>query len=193
MPEEFTDERLLAGARGGDEASFLALYERHHAPLYRFACRLLGSPDAAADAVHDCFVELIERPGFDPARGPLRNYLYGAVRHRALRQFRRAGREVEMDEAAEGVPDAGAGQPLGRLLAAELGEAVRAAVESLPPLQKEALILFEYEGLSLAEIAGIARADAGTIKARLWRARANLRRQLAPYVFDGAGALAAKD
>ncbi len=193
MPEEFTDEALLAAARGGDEESFLALYERHHAYLFRFGCRLLGSAHAAEDAVHDCFVELIERPGFDPARGPLRNYLYGAVRHRAHRQFRRAGREVELDEDGEGRAGPGSSGPLETLLAGELDEAVRAAVLSLPPLQREALVLFEYEDLSLAEIAEIVSTDVGTIKSRLWRARANLRRRLAPYVFAGAGALAVKD
>jgi RNA polymerase sigma-70 factor (ECF subfamily) len=193
LPEEFTDEALLAAARGGDEGSFLALYERHHAYLFRFACRLLGSVHAAEDAVHDCFVELIERPGFDPARGPLRNYLYGAVRHRAHRQFRRAGREVELGEDERGRAGAESDEPLGRLLGEELGEVVRAAIQSLPPLQRETLVLYEYEELSLAEIAEIASTDVGTIKGRLWRARTNLRRQLAPYLFAGAEALAVKD
>lgn len=193
MPEEFTDEALLRRARGGDEESFLALYERHHTFMFRFACRLLGSPPAAEDAVHDCFVELIEREGFDPARGPLRNYLYGAVRHRAHRQFRTAGREVEIDDAVEGRATPNSREPLALLLGEELGEVVRAAIGELPPLQREALVMFEYEELSLAEIAEIVSADVGTIKGRLWRARANLKRQLAPYMLDGAGALAVKD
>ena len=193
MPEEFTDERLLARARGGDEQAFLSLYERHHAAMFRFACRLLGSASLAEDAVHDCFIELIERAGFDPSRGPLRNYLYGAVRHRALRQFRRVGREAEWDDEAEGRRAAGPCAPLDRLLGEELGEVVRAAVQSLPPLQREALLLYEYEELSLAEIAGITGADVGAVKGRLWRARSSLRRQLAPYLFAGAEALAAKD
>ena len=191
MPEEFTDEALLRRARGGDEEAFLALYERHHSFMFRFACRLLGSPAAAEDAVHDCFVELIEREGFDPARGPLRNYLYGAVRHRAHRQFRRAGREAEIDDAVEGRCVAESREPLGLLLDEELSEVVRRAVQELPPLQREALVMFEYEELSLAEIAEIVSADVGTIKGRLWRARSNLKRQLAPYML--AGALAVKD
>ena len=194
MPEEFTDEAsLLAAARGGDEESFLALYERHHARLFRFACRMLGSAHAAEDAVHDCFVELIERPGFDPARGPLRNYLYGAVRHRAQRQFRRAGREVELDADAAESARSESHEPLEQLLAGELGHALRAAIQSLPPHQREALVLFQYEELSLAEIAGIAATDVGTIKSRLWRARANLKRQLAPFVSARAAELVVKD
>ena len=198
MPEETTDERLLERARAGDEAAFLALYERHHAPAYRFALRLLGSEAAAEDAVHDCFLELITRAGFDPARGTLRNYLFGAVRHRALRQFRRAGRECEIGEAdgACGAASrrAESGGPLGLLLGAELSETVRTAVARLPPLQREALLLFEYEDLSLAEVAEVVGADVNAVKARLFRARAGLRKSLAPYLLAGAEeALAAKD
>ena len=54
------------------------------------------------------------------------------------------------------------------------------AVAELPPLQKEALILFEYEDLSLDEIATIAEVEVGAVKARLHRARESLRRRLAP-------------
>ncbi|HEY9282827.1 MAG TPA: sigma-70 family RNA polymerase sigma factor [Pyrinomonadaceae bacterium] len=201
MPEETTDERLLERARAGDEAAFLALYERHHAPAYRFALRLLGSEAPAEDAVHDCFLELVTRAGFDPARGSLRNYLFGAVRHRALRQFRRAGRECEIAEAdgANGATNealrvAASSEPLGLLLGAELSETVRTAVARLPPLQREALLLFEYEELSLAEVAEVVGADVNAVKARLFRARAGLRKSLAPYLLAGAEeALAAKD
>jgi RNA polymerase sigma-70 factor, ECF subfamily len=198
LPEEQTDERLLGRARGGDEGAFLALYERHHAPAYRFALRLLGSAAAAEDAVHDCFLELVTREGFDPSRGTLRSYLFGAVRHRALRQFRRAGRECELEEAEGANGEAGHAaeppEPLGLLLDAELSETVRRAVARLPPLQREALVLFEYEELSLAEIAEIVGADVNAVKARLFRARASLRRALAPYVLAGAEEVsAAKD
>ena len=76
------------------------------------------------------------------------------------------------------LPDAQA--PLSKLLDEELSAEVRKAVADLPVLQREALILFEYEELSLAEIAAIVGADVGAVKARLHRARAQLRRMLAP-------------
>ena len=55
------------------------------------------------------------------------------------------------------------------------------AVASLPELQQEALILFEYEGVTLEEIAQIVGADTGTVKSRLHRARERLRRVLVEY------------
>jgi RNA polymerase sigma-70 factor (ECF subfamily) len=68
------------------------------------------------------------------------------------------------------------------LLDEELAAQVREAVFRLPPLQREVLILFEYEGLSLSEVAEIAGTDVGAIKSRLYRARERLKRCLQPYL-----------
>ena len=61
---------------------------------------------------------------------------------------------------------------------------IREAVQSLPPFQREAVLLFEYEGFTLEEIAGIADVDVGTVKSRLHRARERLRQILAPLRSD---------
>jgi RNA polymerase sigma-70 factor (ECF subfamily) len=61
---------------------------------------------------------------------------------------------------------------------------VRRAIEGLPALQREAIILFEYEGLPLEAIANIADAEVGAIKARLSRARDSLRKSLQPLLFS---------
>ena len=57
---------------------------------------------------------------------------------------------------------------------------VASAVQSLPPLQREVLVMAEYEDCSLEEIARAVEAEIGTVKSRLHRARENLRRMLAP-------------
>jgi RNA polymerase sigma-70 factor (ECF subfamily) len=157
---------------------------RHRVAMYRFACRLLRSESAAEDVTHDCFLSLFKNPErFDPTRGTsLRTYLFAAVHNLALKHFRRAGHETWMDEATleePRTPEAEA--PLSQLIEAELSATVRAAVEQLPALQREVLILFEFEDLSLAEIAVVLEAEVNTVKSRLARARAGLRRTLAPY------------
>ncbi|HVG29644.1 MAG TPA: sigma-70 family RNA polymerase sigma factor [Pyrinomonadaceae bacterium] len=200
MPEETRDERLLWHARRGDEAALVALYERHHAAVFRFAYRLLDSRASAEDVTHDCFLDLVREPApapasdFDPARGTLRNYLYGMARHRAHRLFRRAAREQELDDGAdERRADESCG-PLAQVLGGELSAVVRRAVAELPEAQRESLVLFEYEGLSLAEIAAIVGADVNAVKARLWRARQSLKKTLAPYLSPcGTRASALKD
>ena len=183
MPERTTDELLLQKAARGDQAAFLELYDRHRDPIYRFAYRLLGSVEIAEDITHDCFLSLIRRPeGYRPERAALRTYLFAIARNLSLKHFRSTGRETVLDDMTE-EPEAPARQaPLRRLLDEELAAQVRDAVFRLPELQREALILFEYEDLSLNEIAAVVEADVGAVKARLYRARESLKRALRPYL-----------
>jgi RNA polymerase sigma-70 factor (ECF subfamily) len=174
---------LLQKAGEGDQAAFLDLYDRYREPIFRFAYRLLGSVEIAEDVTHDCFLSLIRKPeNFRPERASLKTYLYAAARNLAMKHFRNQGRETGLDEVNEEPKDSPKRGPLRRLLDEELATQVREAVFRLPPLQREALILFEYEGLSLNEIAEITGTDAGAIKARLYRAREGLRRVLQPYM-----------
>ena len=183
MPERTTDEALLKRAGAGDQAAFLELYDRHRQPIFRFAYRLLGEVDIAEDVTHDCFLSLIRKPeNFRPERASLRTYLFAATRNLALKHFRTSGRETGLDEMTEEPQLSPRHGPLRKLLDEELAAEVRKAVFSLPPLQREALVLFEYEGLSLNEIAEITGADVGAVKGRLYRARERLKTVLRPFV-----------
>ena len=174
---------MLQKAGKGDQAAFLELYDRHRDPIFRFAYRLLGSFDIAEDITHDCFLSLIRRPeGYRPERAALRTYLFAIARNLALKHFRNTGRETGLEEMTDEPEVSPRHTPLRRLLDEELAEKVREAVFSLPDLQREALILYEYEGLSLKEIAAVVNADAGAIKARIYRARERLKRLLRPYL-----------
>ena len=183
MPERITDELLLKEAGDGDQAAFLELYDRYREPIFRFSYRLLGAVEIAEDVTHDCFLSLIRKhENYRPERASLKTYLYAAARNLALKHFRDQGRETGLDEVTEEPRESTRRAPLRRLLDEELAAQVREAVFSLPPLQREALILFEYEGLSMSEVAEIAGTDVGAVKARLYRAREGLRRILRPYL-----------
>ena len=152
-------------------------FDQYHQSIFRFLYRLTGRPEVAEDLTQDAFLALLRAPGrFDAARGSARTYLFAIARNLALKQFRDFGGEEALDDEAE---FAAPGQSL------EIGAAVAQAVESLPPLQREALILFEYEGLTLEEIADVVSADPGTVKSRLHRARERLKRVLAPMAAQG--------
>jgi RNA polymerase sigma-70 factor (ECF subfamily) len=177
------EAELLQRASKGDEAAFLLLYERHRGAVFRFAFRLLGSQTLAEDVTHDCFLSLLRRPaGYLPERASLRTYLCAAARNLASKQFRRLGVETIVEDVPEPPPESVEPEPLRNLLSEEVVDEVRRAVSSLPPLQREALILFEYEEMSLADIARVAEVDVGTIKSRLHRARERLRRTLGPWM-----------
>jgi RNA polymerase sigma-70 factor, ECF subfamily len=183
LPARITDELLLERAEGGDQAAFVELYQRHRNGIFRFAYRLLGSVEMAEDITHDCFLSLIKQPAnFNPARGSLRTYLYSAARNLAMNQFRGFAREAALDESVDDFPIPVREEPLPRLLDEELALKVKEAVLGLPPLQREALVLFEYEGLSMNEVASVVGTDVGAVKARLHRARQRLRSRLSNYL-----------
>jgi RNA polymerase sigma-70 factor, ECF subfamily len=173
---------LVNQARRGSEEAFDALYGRHRSPLFRFVWRMTGSVEAAEDVTQECFLALVRTDrvrgsGFDPGRGRLQTYLFGIARHLVFRHLRISEREAEELEESAGPVDV-----LSELLTAERSAMVRRAIESLPALQREAIVLFEYEELPLESIAAIAGAEVGAIKARLSRARESLRRRLEPLL-----------
>jgi RNA polymerase sigma-70 factor, ECF subfamily len=200
LAEQVTDERLLEQAANGDGTAFQVLYERYRDAIFRFAYRLVGSVESAEDVTHDCFLSLIKEPGrFDPARASLRTYLYAAARNLAVKQFNYFSRAEAIDGLAEEPSVSNNDHPMRRVLDSELSVQVENAIAGLPPLQREALVLFEYEDLSLAEVAAVVGTDVGTVKSRLFRARETLRLRLARYfridseavrVEDGFGARA---
>ena len=155
-------------------AELQTAFDQHRDAVYRFAWRMTSSAAAAEDIAQDVFLSLLRQPArFDPARGPLRPYLLGVARHLALKRWRDDNRWTELDDERFVAPP----------VEAERGETaaiVGRAVRALPPLQREVLILSEYEELSLEEIARAVDSEIGTVKSRLHRARENLRRMLAP-------------
>src|SRR3954453_10957181 len=97
----------LRDARRGDEAAFLRLFDDHHLPLFRFAWRLTGSAADAEDIVQECFLALLQ-PGcsFDPARTPIRTYLFGAVRNQSLKRIRARNQSEARETPDDRTPEA---------------------------------------------------------------------------------------
>jgi len=158
------------------DSEFREAYGWHKDVLYRFARRMTGSAVVAEDLVQDCFLMLWRNAvAYDRERGTLRSFLIGVVRNLALQHLRRDRPYDPLEE--ESSVDA----PLD-LERGERADMVARAVAALPPLQRESLILAEYEELSLEEIARATEAEVAAVKSRLHRARENLRRLLAPLL-----------
>lgn len=150
-----------------------SIFEAHKDAVYGFAWRMTGSPATAEDIAQDCFVQLLKSPDrYDDSRGPIRAWLLGMARNLILKRWRAEGRWTSLDEETSRLES----HPSD--CSVEL--AVAQSVQSLAPLQREVLILIEYEGLTLEEAARAVAAEVGTVKARLHRARNNLRRMLEP-------------
>src|SRR5579863_5366677 len=153
---------------------FQAAFEEHKDAVYRFAWRMTNSPAAAEDIAQDVFLVLLRHPGrFDSKRGEMRSFLLGVARNLTRKRWRNENRWDTIDD------ERFISQPVDMVIR-ETAEIVNAAVQALPPLQREVLVLAQYEGLTLNEIVHAIEAEMGTVKARLHRARKNLKRMLAP-------------
>lgn len=150
-------------------------FAQYHEAVYRFAYRLTGRLDLAEDITQECFLVLVRSPRrYDSGRAGMKTFLFAIARNLALKEHRDHGGQQTLEDA----DILAAADPRASL---EVSSAVAAAVATLPQRQREALILFEYEGVTIEEIAEIVAANVGTVKSRLHRARERLRRALAPY------------
>jgi RNA polymerase sigma-70 factor (ECF subfamily) len=157
------------------DAEFRDAFHGHKDVVHRFAYRMTGSSSAAEDIVQDCFLILWRKPtAYDSGRGRMQAFLLGIARNLVLKRWRDERPHEELD-------DSFAGQPL-NIREDGRAEAVQRAILLLPPLQREAVVLAEYEEMSLEEIANATAADLAAVKSRLHRGRQNLRRMLAPLL-----------
>ncbi len=172
-------EALLARVAAGDRAALQSLYHAHSVRLFGIAMAILRDRDAAADALHDGFLNIARRAGqFDAARGAPEHWLGAVVRHAALDIARRRGRELPSEDALLGdapvPPDLFA--PRG---ASAAGARLRACLEGLEQKNREGIVLAFVHGLSHPQIAARLGTPLGTVKAWIRRGLLSLRECLA--------------
>ncbi len=149
------------------------MFESYQQVVYGFAWRMTGSPEIAQDIAQDCFLQVLKGVArYDSTRGTMHAWLLGIARNLVLKKWRAEGRWRPLEEEVFVV------DPPRKDYQAE--SQIANAVQCLPPLQREVLIFVEYEGFTLEEAACAVDAEVGTVKARLHRARNNLRRVLEP-------------
>ena len=165
---ELTDEELYDRSTHGDPRAFEQLYERREPGLYRYALHMSGNHAIAEEATHEAFLGLI-KPGsrFAPRLGSVEAYLYGAVRNLS-RRMRPALPVASQDGPA---PD---DDILGALIGDEMTSALHAAIRELPDAYREAVVLCDLEERSYEEAAHLMSCPIGTVRSRLYRARAIL-------------------
>lgn len=173
-----TDEDLMLRYGAGDLPSFRELYRRHSQGLYRFVAWRAPRRAWVDEIVQDAWASLhAARAGYQP-QAAFRTYLYQIARNRLLDLLRqRQGQEHA--EAVELV-DEGA-SPQQSLEQKQQHARLHAAIAALPVEQKEALVLQQFSGMSIQDIAVVTGAEAETVKSRLRYAMQKLRAQL-----DGA-------
>jgi RNA polymerase sigma-70 factor (ECF subfamily) len=169
----------------GDVGAFERAYDDHARGVFGVACRVLGNATQAQDVVQDVFLGLWRDPSrFDAGRGPLGHYLRMVARSRALdlwREAQVAGRANDrlrlLAEADEGPLDARPAVAAERHVRSVV---VRRALMRLPDVQREAIVLAYWGGMTAEEIAENSGTPVGTVKSRIRLGVLKLREQCTP-------------
>ena len=179
---------MLAYARG-EAAAFDALYARHRGGVYRYLLRHCGNAGAADELFQDVWMNLIRARATYAPSAKFATWLYTLARHRVVDHWRAQGQamllSIDDDDdagtqrAVDALPGARGDEPEARAAARELASSLAAALATLPPTQRDAFLLQQESGLSLAEIAELQGVGVETVKSRLRYAVARLRMELA--------------
>jgi len=183
------DKRLISRSLAGDRGAFRQLFE-HYAPVvYRVVYRMLGNEDDAADLTQDIFVRVFERLHTIRDGQAFQAWVTRMavnLAHDCLRRKPRVplsldaplpGVDGEQEwQIADEAPD-----QVDRLLGDERAARVQAALSALSHEHRAVVVLHHLEGMAVEEIGQVLGIPAGTVKSRLARARAELRRRLEGY------------
>jgi RNA polymerase sigma-70 factor, ECF subfamily len=169
-----TDEMLMRSFCNGSQEAFAELFRRHRQPIYGFFCRRVPDAARAEELAQETFLALLRSSVRYEPRALFRTYLY-AIALKILRTDRRKTTFRAAFFGQQGtIPD-----PAKRD-ATESDLWVRRAIAKLAPMDREILLLREFEQLSYGEIAGVLQLAVNTIRSRLFRARMALRELLEP-------------
>jgi RNA polymerase sigma factor (sigma-70 family) len=185
MPTTIPDEELMIRYREGDLRAFEELYGRHSVGLYRFVAWRSPRADWVDEVVQDSWANLHHARGRYRPDATFRTYLYQIARNRLIDLVRQQqpllaaemgtgtdGRDAfdVLADAARDVPT-----PEAALDEKQRHDRLHMALAGLPGEQKEAVVLQQFSGMSLDEIAVIVAAPVETVKSRLRYAMRRLR------------------
>jgi RNA polymerase sigma-70 factor (ECF subfamily) len=169
--ERLADEELMPLIADRDPEAFEVFYDRHGGAAYSLAYRIVGDRAAAEDVVQEAFLSVWRsESGYDAARGSVRGWALGVVRHRAIDAVRRRATTppVAFEHQLEQIVE----QPSAALtevevLRRESARELRGALGALPGEQSQVIELAYFGGFSQSEIAEMLALPIGTVKGRM--------------------------
>lgn len=168
-----SDEQLMVAFSRGSTDAFSELFSRYKEPLFGFFRRRVADPAQAEELTQETFLAVLRASSRYEPRALFRTYLY-AIGFKLLRAYRR---RVAFRATFLGAATASRGAALESHSDVEV--LLRQAVGKLERLDREILLLREFEQLSYAEIAVLLHLPLNTVRSRLFRARIALRDLLA--------------
>ncbi len=181
---ELDDEALLQLISHRNESALWSLYERYSRLLYSIALRITNDRNAAEEVLQDVFHSVwLRATTFRPTAGSVSQWLSAIARNRAIDEVRsRWHRAREYELSLDHLPDWSGAVERGLEHLTVLRTDMRNALNSLPSLQRQAIELAYFAGLSASEIAVYLGEPIGTIKGRLRLGMEKLRQGLYGFV-----------
>jgi len=157
-------------------AQFERLARRYHAGVYNYLCWIARDRTLAEDLTQETFVKVWQHPPEARGERAMKAWIYRIARNEYLQYRRRAGlTTVALEECAENAVMDTAPAPQVELERRDSSDRVHDAVEGLPDLYREVIVLHNLEGLSLRQVAAALEVPLGTVKSRRARAFERLR------------------
>jgi len=187
---EDSDEALMQAYAAGRAAAFDTLYARHKGGVYRYLLRHCRDAGTADELFQDVWMNAIRARDRYVPTAKFTTWLYTLAHHRLVDHWRASGQakfasiDDDGDESTratvEALPASRRDEPETRIDARQLREQLHAALATLPAVQRDAFLLQQEGGLSLAEIGQLTGVGVETVKSRLRYAVAKLRGELSP-------------
>ncbi|HZQ23388.1 MAG TPA: sigma-70 family RNA polymerase sigma factor [Terriglobales bacterium] len=194
--EEMLDDLGLVNAcKNGSVSAFEQLVKRHDGRLLRVAQHITRNREDAQDAVQEAFLKAFRKLNQFQENSQFSTWLIRITINESVNKLRkqRSVKEISIDE--EATPDRGARvdmadralDPEQVVENSELRNQLRAALSELRPSIRVIFVLRDVEGLQIEQIAEVLQLTQSAVKARLWRARLQLRNRLSPYLGKSNG------
>jgi len=184
---------LVERARTGDRRAFDDLARLHKDRIFNYLLRMVGDRSEAEDLAQEAFLRAFRALHRFRGGAAFPTWLYRIASNLAVdalrRRRREAARSVSLEEpigtdegdVSRELPDP-LPDPPQRAEQAELQAEVQRAIAALSPKLREAVVMFDIQGLTYEEIAEVTGVPLGTVKSRLFNARSQLRDRLRTYV-----------
>jgi RNA polymerase sigma-70 factor (ECF subfamily) len=176
------DRAALERIAGGELDALDDLYERYKTVSYSIAYRITNDATLAEDVVQEAFLGAWRNASrYVVGRGSVKTWLLAIVHHRAIDAVRRRRATVELPESEDAPPPPLRLPDVWSEVSANLdADEVRAALASLTDVQREAIELAYFGGLTQVEIAERTGTPLGTVKSRMRLGLLAMRRVLSP-------------
>lgn len=177
--EEMSDEAILAACAAGDPAALGALFDRHHAAVYRFVTRLTAvHPDDVDDLVQATFLTVMKSARKFGGRSAVRTWIFGIAVNTVRREARSRGRRRRLALAVSAEPERPSASVHDVAARRQTLRRLETALSELPEKLRVCFVMCQLEGVPGPEAARVLGLRSGTLYRRIHEARKRLRAAL---------------